>query len=652
MILTRDKGKRMWGGGGNSIVGGGGGGGSVDLSAYATSAEVEEGYLSKAFFNQLFTIRIKTRVLVEDTSTTPATVLSDTTTETVLPPNSIIPAQTVETDGAQRTTTTVTLDGIQLLAGGWTNSYLSALGQNSSGSGGGGGATYLTDLLDVNSSMSPSAGHVLTFRNGKWTSEAPQGGGGGTVTSVAMTVPTGFSVTGGPVTSSGTLALSFASGYALPTTSRMANWDAAFSWGNHALAGYATASSLNGYLPLSGGAMSNTYLVTNMNADLIDGHHVVTPGDAYTAGYYANRIPYIGTDMVMEVGRYIDFHATDNDNVDYATRLQLNVTSGGNVYENTVTLPFGSGQLALLTDNVASATYATNAGYANSAGRLHGNSAYSIWGRTYWSNGLPQNVTGDLLLNGGSGAGLYLSNSSHLIGWQNNGSHVASLISFGPNSNTGTYMSTVHGGLIIGSAMLSWDSASNALKVSATDGSGSINLYATGGVSALGIGGGGSGTDTDLPKSYTMPYIGSEGTQNYWHKLGTYRMDTAAMVMVIDIFTGDGYGGYASQNSWARIMLKKSSNTAGTASAVGVTCEQFGSVIANGKILVRVNAFSYNTGDIYIKCPWCYPIGAYTVQGNYTSWSHNATTTGDTTNPTGNQSVGYYDNTSTMITSE
>ena len=34
------------------------------------------------------------------------------------------------------------------------------------------------------------------------------GGGGGTVTSVAMTVPTGFSVTGSPVTTSGTLAVS------------------------------------------------------------------------------------------------------------------------------------------------------------------------------------------------------------------------------------------------------------------------------------------------------------------------------------------------------------------------------------------------------------------------------------------------------------
>jgi len=51
----------------------------------------------------------------------------------------------------------------------------------------------------------------------------------GTVTSVAMTVPTGFAIGGTPITSSGTLALSFASGYSLPTTASQTNWDAAYN---------------------------------------------------------------------------------------------------------------------------------------------------------------------------------------------------------------------------------------------------------------------------------------------------------------------------------------------------------------------------------------------------------------------------------------
>ena len=60
----------------------------------------------------------------------------------------------------------------------------------------------------------------------------------GTVTSIGLSAPTGFSVSGSPVTSSGTLTLAFASGYSLPTTTKQGQWDSAYSWGNHANAGY------------------------------------------------------------------------------------------------------------------------------------------------------------------------------------------------------------------------------------------------------------------------------------------------------------------------------------------------------------------------------------------------------------------------------
>ena len=63
----------------------------------------------------------------------------------------------------------------------------------------------------------------------------------GTVTSVAITVPTGFSITGSPITSAGTLALTFAAGYSLPTTTKQTNWDTAYGWGDHSTAGYLTS---------------------------------------------------------------------------------------------------------------------------------------------------------------------------------------------------------------------------------------------------------------------------------------------------------------------------------------------------------------------------------------------------------------------------
>jgi len=62
------------------------------------------------------------------------------------------------------------------------------------------------------------------------TITASTGGAAGSVTSVAMSVPTGFVVTGSPITTSGTLAVSFASGYSLPTTASQSNWDSAYTF--------------------------------------------------------------------------------------------------------------------------------------------------------------------------------------------------------------------------------------------------------------------------------------------------------------------------------------------------------------------------------------------------------------------------------------
>jgi hypothetical protein len=67
----------------------------------------------------------------------------------------------------------------------------------------------------------------LSIVNGVLTVTAS---GSGTVTSVGLSVPTGFAVAGSPVTASGgTLALTFAAGYSLPTTAKQTEWDTAYS---------------------------------------------------------------------------------------------------------------------------------------------------------------------------------------------------------------------------------------------------------------------------------------------------------------------------------------------------------------------------------------------------------------------------------------
>jgi hypothetical protein len=51
----------------------------------------------------------------------------------------------------------------------------------------------------------------------------------GTVTSVDMSVPTGLTISGNPITSSGTLAVGLASGYSIPSTASQATWNTAYN---------------------------------------------------------------------------------------------------------------------------------------------------------------------------------------------------------------------------------------------------------------------------------------------------------------------------------------------------------------------------------------------------------------------------------------
>ena len=67
--------------------------------------------------------------------------------------------------------------------------------------------------------------------------------GSGSVTSVGLSAPTGLTVSGSPVTTTGTLALTFTSGYSIPTTASQSNWNTAYGWGDHASAGYITTVS-------------------------------------------------------------------------------------------------------------------------------------------------------------------------------------------------------------------------------------------------------------------------------------------------------------------------------------------------------------------------------------------------------------------------
>ena len=475
-VLSRDAVQRMTGrrSSTTSVVGGVGSGGSG-----VTPEWVEGNYISKNFFNQLFTIHGTRTYIDEETE-------QEVTEEVTITPNTIA-------DGEE-----YKLSNVEVSIGLWTHQFLSALGLNP---GGGGGGVILNNVLEgINNTTFPSAtpssaGQAIVWDGSNWTF-GTAGGGSGTVTSVGLSVPTGFTVNNSPITSAGTIQLGFATGYSLPTNAKQSNWDTAYGWGNHANAGYATQSwvtqqgyitsaALNGYLPLSGGTMT---------------------GDLHL-GSSAGASPFIyfGDSSYVYIGEDADDHLT----IRGSKGINFIVGSGYNVTINSANIATQSWvqQQGYLTQHQSLAGYATQSwvqrqGYLTSHQSVDG----TFWGKSWSNHG---SVTGNmtdvgtilqtgnytlmnyqgvgLMIEGGAVTGSEYSatfgfHPTGALSWLNN----TLIMQLKANTSTHEYLVHINNGILqIGDARLVWDSANNALKVVKADGS-AVNFYATGGVSALG----------------------------------------------------------------------------------------------------------------------------------------------------------------------
>ena len=320
--------------------GSGGGGGGMNsaqiaamLAGYATQDWVNGNYVSIEFFNRLFSIH--------------------GATDNVIVPNAM------ET----------TIANIEAKFGVWTLSFISALGLNSSG-GGGGGSSTLADLLDVNLGTLAD-GQVLTYdsRTQKWVNGAGGGGGTGSVRSVGMTVPTGFTISGSPITSSGTLALGIDSEHSLPLTSDVAKGVAAYSWGDHAAEGYATRT----WVQQQGYITGETYTGTVTRVAMTVPTGLAVSGSPITSS---------GTLAISTANGYSIPRTAD-------------VTKGVTAYDWGNHALAGYAMQTSLTEALSRVMtlegYFTN-GAANSALRLTGDTNYYAWGQPFWQNGVPKNI--------------------------------------------------------------------------------------------------------------------------------------------------------------------------------------------------------------------------------------------------------------------
>ena len=159
-------------------------------------------------------------------------------------------------------------------------------------------------------------------------------------------------------TSTGTLALTSD----IPSLSNSVTLDSA-----QTISGVKTFSTQQKFTVADGTSpftVNSNILISNLNADLLDGYHADTSS---TGGAWA-FIPTVKSDGVMDIGRYIDFHHVSNDGSDYKARLHTDGSTDGQLFIN--------GNKIWNANNLTNLSQLTNdPGYITSSGSISGNAA-------------------------------------------------------------------------------------------------------------------------------------------------------------------------------------------------------------------------------------------------------------------------------------
>lgn len=164
-------------------------------------------------------------------------------------------------------------------------------------------------FLRVNADNTVSALDAATFRTA-----IGAGTGNGSVTSVSMTVPTGLSIAGSPITTSGTLALTLTSGYSIPTTASQTNWDTAYTDRNKWDGGSSGLVAATGRTSLGLG----TIATQNANAVAITGGNIDNTTIGNSTAAYGKFTTLLYSELVASAGLNIKESGTWNDNLSHS----------------------------------------------------------------------------------------------------------------------------------------------------------------------------------------------------------------------------------------------------------------------------------------------------------------------------------------------
>jgi|688.fasta_scaffold25293_3 hypothetical protein len=189
-----------------------------------------------------------------------------------------VPVITVNSKGIVTSVTTSSIIGTLSYQGGWNASTNVPALTSSVGTSGYYYVVTTAGSTNLNGITDWAIGDWAIFNGSTWqkidqtntvTSVNGQTGAVsvGTVTSVAMTVPTGLSISGTPITTSGTLALTLSAGYSIPTNANQTNWTTAYTQTQQWNGGSTNLVSATGRTSLGGTTVGQSmFTLTNPSA--------------------------------------------------------------------------------------------------------------------------------------------------------------------------------------------------------------------------------------------------------------------------------------------------------------------------------------------------------------------------------------------------
>lgn len=431
---------------------------------------------------------------------------------------------------------------------------VSALGMSSSGGGGGGGGTdlgtFLSKLNNDNPSLSQGYLYYSGGNNGTFYMTAGGGGSGLTPGNLAKALDGVTAPTGG--------------------TTRYLYFDGSgYGWGNPGGSSYilptASNSVLGGVKVGNGLTITDGVLsVSQMNVPIASsstlGGVIVRSGSGLSVDRYGNlsidssniTASKLGTTTVGSSTQPIYLNGgspTLCNKYAGGTAVTLN---GGSKAANTAsfwapTYSGNSNQVLKSNGNTTAPEWINQSSLTvGKADRLSGTGTRTVWGQTYWQDGAPKNVTGDMTsvgsitmsgyiyMNNNNGIGIKDTYSNHdyltvlgfntanifFIGYgtrkygyptdiqggkitfaTNNGvtGNKDSRLEVAEFTSTGQLClkqyDSLNKGLKIGNVVLYYNTGNKALCIQNSDGT-PANFYATGGVSALGMSAGTSSIDS------------------------------------------------------------------------------------------------------------------------------------------------------------